>query len=84
MKIYFGICLCSMIMSLSKVSNLIQNGHFPTLSLFWQPFFAIETVRVNFIPGYYTWVKVLKNILNKLIKSGYCVWLNSPLMQVAL
>ena len=38
LKHIFGICLCSMLISLSKVSNLLQNGLFPIFSLFWQPF----------------------------------------------
>ena len=38
LKYLFGIYLCSMLISLPKVSNLIQNDHFPIFSLFWRPF----------------------------------------------
>ena len=38
LKYLFGICLCSMLISLSTVLNLLENGHFPIFRLIWQPF----------------------------------------------
>ena len=38
LKYLFGICLCSMLISLSNLSILLQNGQFPIFSLFWWPF----------------------------------------------
>ena len=38
LKYNFGICLCSMLISLSNVSNLPQNGHFSIFGLLWGPF----------------------------------------------
>ena len=37
-KYLSGICLCSILISLSNVSNLLQNYLFPIFSLFWRPF----------------------------------------------
>ena len=38
LKYFFGTCLCSILIPLLHVSNLLQNGHFPIFSLFWRPF----------------------------------------------
>ena len=38
LKYLFGICLCSMLISLSNVLNLLQNGHFPIFSHFGSHF----------------------------------------------
>ena len=35
LKYLFGICLCSVLISLSNVSNLFQNSQFPVLGLFF-------------------------------------------------
>ena len=37
LKYLFGICLCSILIPLLHVSNLLQNDHFPIFSLFWRP-----------------------------------------------
>ena len=46
LKYLFGIYLCSMLVSLSNLSNLIQNGQFPIFSLFWWAFLFSD-----FCPG---------------------------------
>ena len=38
LKYFFGIYMCSKLIPLLQVSNLLQNGHFPIFSLFWRPF----------------------------------------------
>ena len=38
-------CQCSMLISLSNVPNLLKNGHFPILSLFWWPFLLAHLSR---------------------------------------
>ena len=38
-------CQCSMLISLSNVSNLAKNGHFPIFSLFWWPFLLAHLSR---------------------------------------
>ena len=56
LKYLFGICLCTILISPSKVvSNLFQNGYFPIFSLFRQSFFVtIAMVKVESIPDFYT------------------------------
>ena len=63
LKYVFGICLCSILISLLYVSNLLQNGHFAIFSLFWWPFFVtIATLKVESIPNFYTSAIVLINL----------------------
>ena len=50
LKYLFGICLCSMLVSLSNILNLLQNGQF----FYFQPilaavFVTITTVKVKVI-----------------------------------
>ena len=52
LKYLFGMSLCSMLISLSNVSNLLQNRQF---------FVTIATVKVKLIPDVYTWAIVLIN-----------------------
>ena len=42
LKCTFGICVFSKLISMSNVSNLLQNGHFPIFRLFWRPFLLPE------------------------------------------
>ena len=61
-KISFGICLCSVLISLSNVSKILQNDHFPYFSLVLVAIFVtIATVKVKLIPDYSTWAFVLIN-----------------------
>ena len=46
LKDFFGICLCSILISPLHVSNLLQNGHFPIFSLFRRPFLLLGPVKV--------------------------------------
>ena len=62
LKHFIGICLCSILIPLLHVSNLLQNGHFPIFSPFWRPFFAtIATVKVESMPDIYTLAIALIN-----------------------
>ena len=64
-----------MLISLSNVLNLLQNGHFPIFSLFWQPiFFTIATVKIESIPDFYTWAVVLINNKKKLVIFFFIFW----------
>ena len=47
-----------MLISLSNVSNLLQNGHLPILVA---NFLTISTVKVELLPDFYTWAIVLIN-----------------------
>ena len=38
-------CHCTMLISLSNVSDLLKNGHFPIFSLFWWPFLLAHLSR---------------------------------------
>ena len=71
------ICACAMFISLSDVSNLLQNGHF----VYFQAILvaivvSLATVKVKLMPEIYTW--------------GIFFWggggggANGPLMHVAL
>ena len=58
----FGICLCSILIPLLHVSNVLQNGHFP----YFQPilaaiFVTIATVKVESIRELNTLAIVLIN-----------------------
>ena len=56
-----------MLISLSNLSILLQNGHFPIFSLFWRPFFVtIATVKIKVILDFYTLVIVLINYLEQI------------------
>ena len=57
LKYLFGIYLCSMLISQSNVSNLLQNGQFPIFSLFWRPF--LLPWQHKLISYLYTWAIVL-------------------------
>ena len=61
LKYLFGISLCSILIPLLHVSNLLQNGHFPIFSLFGGHFVTIATVKVESIPYFYTLAIVLIN-----------------------
>ena len=65
LKYHFDICLCSMLISLSNVSNLLQNGQFSIFSLFWRHFATIATVKVKLIPEFYTLAIALINYLQE-------------------
>ena len=54
-KYRFGICLCSMSIGLSNVSNFLQNKQFSFSANFGGHFFTIATAKVELIPGIYTW-----------------------------
>ena len=56
LKCIFGVCLCSVLVSLSNVSNLFQNGQFPILVAI---FVTIATVKVKIIPDLNIWAIVL-------------------------
>ena len=58
LKYHFCICLCSMLISLSNVSYLLQNGHFPILAAI---FVTIAMVKVKLRPDLYTWTIVMIN-----------------------
>ena len=48
LKYLFAICLCSMLNSLSNISNLLQNGLFPIVNLLFVAIFVtIATVKVK-------------------------------------
>ena len=57
-----GICLCSLLIPLLHVSNLLQNGNFPIFSLFLAAIFVtIATVKVESIRELNTLAIVLIN-----------------------
>ena len=86
-------CLCSMLISLSNVSNVLQNGQFPIFSLFWWPFFYNSNGKIQ-IKTRFTDLDHCSNKLIKLIwwKAIFIFWLhrgrggeqNSFWMHVAL
>ena len=47
LKYPFGICLCSKLISMSNVSNVLQNGHLSMLAYFGGRFVTIATVKVK-------------------------------------
>ena len=56
-----------MLISLSNVSNLLQNGHFPVFQPILAAFFVtITAVKVELIPDFYTWAIVLVNLLEEI------------------
>ena len=73
LNFFFGICLCSILIPLLHVSNLLQNGHFS----YFQPilaaiFVTIATVKVESIRYLYTLAIVLINLnKKKLVKSKF-------------
>ena len=54
-KYLFGICLSSMSIGLSNVSNFLQNNQFSFSANFGGHFFTIATAKVELIPDIYTW-----------------------------
>ena len=75
-----------MLISLSNVSNMIENGHFPIFSLSLVAIIVtIAMVKVKLIPNFYTWAIVLINQSEKqLLFFGLIGGQTSPLMHIAL
>ena len=59
LKYRFGICLCSMLISLSNISNVLQNGQFPILEAI---FVTIASLKVKIIQELYTLTFLLINL----------------------
>ena len=60
-RVFLGICLCSMLISLSNLSILLQKVQFSLLSLFWRPFCYQSNGKSN------------SNLSNlRLLHFGYC------------
>ena len=55
-----------MLIALSNVSNLLQNGQFPSFSLFWWPF-LLATVKVKLISDLYYVCDALTFLLDNII-----------------
>ena len=61
-----------MLISLSNVSNLLQNGQFPVFNIFLAAIIVtIAMVKVELIPDFYTWVIVLKTNKKRLMKNNF-------------
>ena len=74
-----------MLISLSNVSNLLQNGHFFYCKLILVAIFVtIAMVEVKLIPYFYTWAIVLINQYEELGEKHFLFFNNSPLMHIAL
>ena len=90
LKYRFGICLCSVLISLPNISNFSPKWPFPNFQPFLVVIFVtIAMVKFESIPEFYTWAVFLINQQEEtsekqLLIFGLIWWRETLLMHVAL
>ena len=70
--VFFGICLCSILIPPVHVSNLLPNGSFPVFGLFWRPFLLWWRLwKSNRCRAFALWLLFWWTSRRRLVRSGF-------------